>query len=212
MKVLLVFQSFEDASRADGGGFLARLFTRLLNTVGGLRAWSSHRRQFSMFLANPREASYMSDLVAQQLFPAYPEAEFDLLVRGTGAGASFAGIEGRVRILTAGSAEADWIATIDETMKSGWSEVVLLYPDAIGLGWSSTEKAIAVGLEPGAMRALNGRRRLFTVTGKLKRKLRLRRFLSQTRATELLLAMLFTFVGAFAWAIDAVGHDGRSRR
>jgi hypothetical protein len=62
--------------------------------------------------------------------------------------------------------------------------IVLLYPDSIGLGFSSIEREL-VRVAPGAqIKVLNGRRRQFAFDGPTRRALRFRRFLEWTMLVE----------------------------
>lgn len=73
----------------------------------------------------------------------------------------------------------------------GWQDavreadrVVLLYPDAIGLGFWPLERKLRK-LQQGDLTALNGRRREFTLDARTRRALRRRRFLERAMILEL---------------------------
>lgn len=61
-------------------------------------------------------------------------------------------------------------------------ELVLLYPDAIGLGFSRLERSIPASTK---VTVLNGRRRSFPLDAKTRRALRFRRALERTYAVEM---------------------------
>jgi hypothetical protein len=59
---------------------------------------------------------------------------------------------------------------------AGADRIVLLYPDAIGLGWGQVERGVIRQAAPGTeLRVLNGRRRDFVLGRGIRRRLRLRR-------------------------------------
>jgi hypothetical protein len=61
---------------------------------------------------------------------------------------------------------------------SGADRIVLLYSDAIGLGWCSVERAVIRRASPGTeVRVLNGRRRDFVLARRFRRRLEARRAL-----------------------------------
>jgi hypothetical protein len=64
-------------------------------------------------------------------------------------------------------------------------KVILLYPDSIGLGQGKLEKRIVPGI---SVWALNGRRRHFELSERMRRKLKIRRLLEISIAPEILLA------------------------
>jgi hypothetical protein len=72
-------------------------------------------------------------------------------------------------------AEPDW----ERALGSG--PVVLLYPDAIGIGFGAIERRL-LGRVP--VTVLNGRRRNFALDRATRRRLRLRRFLERTMLLE----------------------------
>ena len=74
-------------------------------------------------------------------------------------------------------------------------EVILLYPDAIGLGFARVEREVKRLLQPWAgLRALNGRRRSFRVNAITLLGLRLRRFLERSMLGEVLATLAFLLV------------------
>jgi len=102
--------------------------------------------------------------------------------------------------------EAEWVDTrehpdwIDRISQA--DTVVLLYPDAIGLGFGAVERS---ALRDGrVVDVLNGRRRAFPLTGATRLRLRLRRVLEWSMLPELLFLPVFVVVTPLLWTIDAV--------
>jgi hypothetical protein len=85
---------------------------------------------------------------------------------------------------------------------AGAERVILLYPDAIGLGWGGVERALR-GAAP-KTEVLNGRRRHFALDGRALRELRLRRVLERTMLGELVMATLVLGLAVVLWPLDAV--------
>ena len=80
-------------------------------------------------------------------------------------------------------------------------EVVLLYPDAIGLGYMPLERAVKSksGCE---VTVLNGRKRLFPFSGEARRALYWRRFLQYSMAPEILITVIFVILSPVFWVAD----------
>jgi hypothetical protein len=72
---------------------------------------------------------------------------------------------------------------ITDAVPPGADEIVLLYPDAIGLGFGAVERRLPSGV---AVRILNGRRREFALDTRTRRALRLRRLLERAMLGEAL--------------------------
>ena len=74
----------------------------------------------------------------------------------------------------------------------GATRVVLLYPDATGIGWSEVERRVRAAAGPGAeIVALNGRRREMPLDGRTRRALALRRLLEVGLVGEAAATLLF---------------------
>ena len=83
--------------------------------------------------------------------------------------------------------------------------VVLLYPDAIGIGFSAIETMVRKQKKDWAtVRVLNGRRRDFIWQRRVTRQLRLRRFLERSMLGEALAIIIFAAVTPFFLASDLV--------
>ncbi len=96
-----------------------------------------------------------------------------------------------------------------ELRERKYDALVLLYCDAIGLGWGQTERLLA-RLDVRQIIALNGRRRAFVWDADSRRELRWRRFVENTWLVELVLA-LGAFVAAAPLAIyDAVRRSKKN--
>lgn len=145
------------------------------------------------FFANVRNVPYQIDLLNHALRLLMPSAvsirvdealeqdvDFELL-------ASLGSIEVRAaRDLLSANETAD--------------NIVIIYPDALGHGWACLESR----LPKEKVYILNGRRRIFPFNADTKRKLRFRRVLASTRATELLAAIAILPIAAGLAAWDTV--------
>lgn len=97
-------------------------------------------------------------------------------------------------------ADADWRERI-----AAADQVVLLYPDAIGLGFAAVERVVLARKRPWAgIAVLNGRRRKFLLNGGTRLALRLRRLLEWTMLPEMLFLPVFVAVTPVLWALDRV--------
>ena len=87
------------------------------------------------------------------------------------------------------------VATVDDEVPSNEIEsvknVVLLFPDSIGLDFRGIERSIGREWPDKRLFALNGRRRFFRLDDSMQRRLALRRFLEKSRITEALLVFGF---------------------
>ena len=81
-------------------------------------------------------------------------------------------------------------------------KVILLYPDAIGLGWEKIERRLKIHNQNQKLMVLNGRRRVFEFTPSIRRTLLLRRFLEMTFLPEILLMPFVLFYGALVATKD----------
>ena len=81
--------------------------------------------------------------------------------------------------------------------------VVLIYPDAIGVGFGRVERRAIAQMPSGVgLWALNGRRRLFELTPRTLRRLRLRRLLEVTMLPEVVATVLLAAVSLPLAAVD----------
>lgn len=125
------------------------------------------------FKANPRSADYMRQLFAER----HPGGEF----------------------IDANAVDAETlVARIGAA-----GEIVLLYPDAIGLGFGGIEKLVRRGSDPMAgVHVLNGRRREFVFSYNARRSLLKRRFLERTMLPELLTGLLMLMATPVLLTLD----------
>jgi hypothetical protein len=87
----------------------------------------------------------------------------------------------------------------------GAERVILLYPDAIGLGWGRVEQAVrSAAPAQASTEVLNGRRRHFGLDGRTLVQLRLRRVVERTMLGELIMTPLLLGLAAVLWPLDAV--------
>jgi hypothetical protein len=84
-------------------------------------------------------------------------------------------------------------------------EVVLLYPDAIGLGWGKAERKIRQQTLPNTLvSCLNGRGRYFILARRTQVSLRLRRMLEKTLLVEFLSSVVFVILTPILFSYDFV--------
>jgi hypothetical protein len=83
------------------------------------------------------------------------------------------------------------------------SSVVLVYPDAIGLGFLKIESAIKRTVRR-PVTVLSGRQRQFLLDGRTRRQLYLRRFLERTMLLEAVAIILFLVATPFLLGIDLI--------
>jgi hypothetical protein len=86
--------------------------------------------------------------------------------------------------------------------------IVLLYPDAIGLGFRQLEKQVFKTKKKwAAVRVLNGRRRQFLLNASVRRQLLWRRFLERSMLAEFVAIVPFVILTSLLWIFDwARGH------
>lgn len=100
------------------------------------------------------------------------------------------------------------VKPLSNDMDFGATDIVLLYPDAIGLGFTPIEQQIRRKAPAAAVEILNGRRRQFTLDQKSRVGLRLRRFLEWTMLAELAAGLVIVAATPILLLIDFV----RARR
>ncbi|HEV2705668.1 MAG TPA: hypothetical protein VGV59_07060 [Pyrinomonadaceae bacterium] len=124
--------------------------------------------------SNPRDEEYMKALFSER----YPAGEFVNIDR-----------------------DADWQAHL-----AAAETVVLLYPDAIGLHFAPVESAVLKGRKSEAVevRVLNGRRRDFVWSSRVRRELRWRRLAERAMLGEALMIVGFVVITPFFVAADFV--------
>jgi len=90
------------------------------------------------------------------------------------------------------------------TSLAGADTIVLLYPDAIGLGFGGIERQVRALAPRATLKVLNGRRRCFDLDAGTRRALALRRFLERSMLVELLLGTALLLATPFLHAADLV--------
>lgn len=99
--------------------------------------------------------------------------------------------------------EIDWVSQVKEA-----DAVILLYPDAIGLGYSGVEKIVGHSRKSWAsIRVLNGRKRDFLLNFPTRLGLKVRRMLEQSMLLEFTLLLPFIVMTPLLLAFDLIrGH------
>lgn len=93
---------------------------------------------------------------------------------------------GRFRVIDPATVSSDEFALMGDTV------IVLLYPDAIGLGFGPLERRLRASLPMGAtVHVLNGRRRSFALDGATCRALMLRRAIKRLLLGEMVFSLVF---------------------
>jgi hypothetical protein len=88
---------------------------------------------------------------------------------------------------------------------AGADRIVLLYPDAIGLGWGPVERRLIRQAAPGTeVRVLNGRRRDFVLDRRARRGLERRRLLETALVGEAAATVLFVLATPVLLAWDVL--------
>lgn len=175
---------------------VGRLADRL--TAYSLRQFIANNRDFA---ANPRTLEYQLGLVKDVLaLGRVTEITcfIDPAISDQSVQNQFASL-GKVEIRDPGS-----VSSID---LQGFDTVIVVYPDALGLGRS--------GMEAGLLRStrvplyfVNGRRRIMPLDSAARRALSWRRLLANTRLMELCLSLLIIPLALFWAAVD--GLRGKS--
>lgn len=166
------------------GGLLDRL--ALLN----LRQFIASNRDF---FANPRTLAYQAGLIEDLLRSAASAQVTIVLDRTLEADASRPALDacGKVSVRDTG----DLLGGLGEA-----DAVVVVYPDALGLGWGRLEARLT-GVKA---YLLNGRRRILPLDARARRRLRWSRLLATTRIPELVASLAIVPVAAALAAWDAL--------
>lgn len=165
---------------------------RVLFVVRQWRTGESGRRasgrQLLEYRANPRSLEYMLDRAAEFKAQFAPGAAADVLVTGEAV------IPEKHRV---------WIRQVQTAPVNfnGYDTVVLLYPDAIGLGWGPVERSLR-DLRARQYLIINGRRRIFVWDDASRCALAWRRLLYRVSFSEALFAALIFVAGAWFAAAD----------
>jgi hypothetical protein len=88
---------------------------------------------------------------------------------------------------------------------SSFEQIVLLWPDANGMGWFDIERRVFNGRKPGSrVYVLNGRRRFFELPRKQWRLFRFKRFMEKTFLLEFVVLFLFLLTAPVMALWDSV--------
>jgi len=176
-----------------------------LSSIRKLLFWKSHMQYFR---ANPRDVTYMLRLAYGFLKEHAPSTEVDLLVEATLVDRIPEEFRQWPRVLSI-MQEPD--ATMVRTLTGGgYDTIVLLYPDAIGLGWGHVERIVA-HLNPPHTLVINGRRRVFAWDKKSRRMLTWRRLVESSWVLELVMIPTVLLVSVLLGAWDALAGPRRKR-
>lgn len=80
--------------------------------------------------------------------------------------------------------------------------LVLLFPDSLGLDFGAVERSIASRWPAKRLFALNGRRRFFRLDPQMRRRIALRRFIEKSRLPEVAFVVAFLVATPFLALID----------
>lgn len=141
--------------------------------------------------SNPRSVEYMLNLAAILLNEHAPDAEVDLLVDSN----AFQQVPEKFRpnVKNVWKVEHEGLWKINRELKSKlktrqFDTVLLAYPDAIGLGWSSIERSLFF-LKAQNLLVLNGRHRCFVLDQESRSKLLWRRLVGRSWIVEVFLSL-----------------------
>ena len=184
--VLVVMPGYAAASdpqRRIGEG---RLWLRALGVAWKVLSNRDRRgyiAEYRDFYANPRTQEYMAERVGEVLNKGVSaDAKLSFLVRQDSAVSAGLQSRGEVSATLAASRMAERVAcAIDE--RGPFDAVLLVHCDGLGLGLYRLEEVLAARF-PDATFVINGRRRIYHLTPKMRGKLALRRFLADTRILE----------------------------
>lgn len=98
--------------------------------------------------------------------------------------------------------DPDWIKAVSTATR-----VILLYPDAVGLGYGHVERIVHRAAPNAALEVLNGRRRAFALDRQARRGLMLRRFFERSMLLELVMGLGLLIATPVLLALDVSrGH------
>ncbi|OGG48157.1 MAG: hypothetical protein A3F84_23055 [Candidatus Handelsmanbacteria bacterium RIFCSPLOWO2_12_FULL_64_10] len=162
---------------------------------------------------NPRPAGYMLQQAREFATRFAPNAEVDLLVEADHLSHLSPSDVSWLRRVWGGS---KGLGSLDPTLTQelsarNYDALVLLYPDAIGLGWGRTERVLARLRIPTTL-VINGRRRVFVWDAESRRALRRRRAAEKLWVAEMALALVIALGGVPLTAWDFLGRLFRKFR
>lgn len=158
-----------------------------LDRLGGSGA-RGHRIVHRDHYANPRSLPYQMAMLASARARLTPEESADLVIDralGEEVATQFAGGFNRVEVADLIDPRT-WRHSIAADTRA-YRHVVLIYPDALGLGCEKAERRILRDRD--RVLIVNGRRRVFEVTPWFSYQMDLRRWLAEDRVIERVLAI-----------------------
>lgn len=182
----------------------------LLPKLKQLLLWDSYVKHYR---ANPRPVGYMLKTLYDFLEHQKAAPEVDLLVSEECSGQVpevFGGWLRSVKISHHKDMARLSSAEIQELAGGGYDLAILLYPDAIGLGWKALDGA-ALRIAPGKALVLNGRKRAFWLDDPTRRALGIRRLLEKTYLPEVFMLTGMIAVGTVLAVWDDIRGIFRRR-
>lgn len=182
-RLLFVVATYPGEARrvSAHAGMLTRLTLWLLDaaSLGRLR---DYRGMYRDHYANPRNSEYMlGAILAVEKALALRSPPAVIVPDGVATGSA-----GNISVTIVDIAEMDAVAWRRQIASGPFDAVVIVWPDAIGLGNERMQRRL---LEAGApVYVLNGRRRLFRLDPAMRWKIALRRYFAHTRVMELAFA------------------------
>lgn len=161
-------------------GRLARIVDRF--TLLAFRSFIAANRDF---FANVRSFEYQIGLVEEALAEALTS---NVLIRVDNKFAENPAIARAAKLGTVQVVDADGLAAGTDSAET----ILVVYPDALGLGWSPLEHRLPAD----RTYIVNGRRRIFALDAKTRRALRWRRLLACTRIPEIAAGLAIVPVAA----------------
>ena len=198
--VLFILCAYRREDAARESGLLTRLTLGLLDgvTMGRLR---SHRALLRDHYANPRSLAYLIGLVRRFQRQLDLRRAPDILVdRSFGIEpGGLAGDCGRVERADLHDPRQSPLAR--DADEGRYHAVVLVWPDALGLGQEALQRRTS---RLPLLIAMNGRRRAFTLDSSAKRALSIRRYFAHTRLAETVFALCIFPIAGVCALIDAI--------
>lgn len=164
--------------------------------TGGLTA---RRRRLLEYRANPRSLEYMLEQASRFKKEYAPEAKADLYV---------------TEEISVPEKHLSEFRQIHTHFPHGpdFDTIVLLFPDAVGLGWGGLERSL-LSLAGRHYWVINGRRRVFRWDPKIRRILAGKRILYHLSFLEILLVFPVVILGAgYALKDRIIGKKGKDTR
>jgi hypothetical protein len=159
------------------------------------------RRQ--LLSANPRSVSYMLTLVHEFIKEHAPSASIDLLIYPEFETEIPAFLKKWPQQILVGHIIAD--TQKSKNLLRTYDVIILLFPDAIGLGWGNIERRL-LRLNNQTILVINGRRRVFILDRKMRGALILRRFLDVSCLVEIILCISIFPVATLTAGYDVLIH------